>query len=439
MKTLKIPYTGNINILSDLRRQYSSAVRYSYNRVCEGKILNETYFLLQKLNNLELLNSWFLTCATNQAQQIFKVGGSKVIFGGKKNFELRSQGKISKEEYQKARLLPLYSIGEANAFGNRFFRLNLKDNQIIFSPKYKENYYLTLPKLNKNWQKELEKLEILQNDKEMPITYMIDENFIYISHGYLDSIEIPNLKDNRVLGIDLNPNNIGVSVLEFEDKENYKILETLNFDISKLTIKSKKSSSDSKSKYLHNKLKFETIQITNKIINRCKKWKVKNIIIEDLEIVSKDHTFGRNFNRLVNQKWLRNLFADQLEKRCKIYGLTFKKVYSSYSSYIGNLQHDFTDPINSSIEIARRGYEVLILRNKEKFYPVFKIKESLINLWNEKVKFETILDWKPLFGEIKNLKLKYRVSLEECSHTFEVFRLSNSKSSNVNLYNFCIN
>ena len=74
-----------------------------------------------------------------------------------------------------------------------------------------------------------------------------------------------------------------------------------------------------------------------------------------------------------------------------------------------NLQHDYFDPINASIEIGRRAYETIILKNKQ-FYPKFEIKSELRYQWKEYL--DSVKEWKELFMIIKNFKLKYRVSRE---------------------------
>ena len=80
------------------------------------------------------------------------------------------------------------------------------------------------------------------------------------------------------MGIDLNPNYIGLSILEFKNN-NYEVIRSQCYDISKLTDKYGN----------HNKLKYETIEITNKIINLANHYKVKHIMIEELNIKSKDN------------------------------------------------------------------------------------------------------------------------------------------------------
>ena len=148
--------------------------------------------------------------------------------------------------------------------------------------------------------------------------------------------------------------------------------------------------------------------------------------------MSKDNNKGKNYNNLVINKWLRNLFQEQLNKRCKNYNINFFKVLPYYTSYIGNLQHDYFDPINASIEIARRAYETIILRNKQ-FYPKFETKPELRYQWKEYL--NSVKEWKELFVIIKNFKLKYRVSLKEYKMSFNVLRMNSIKSKTL-LYDF---
>ena len=80
--------------------------------------------------------------------------------------------------------------------------------------------------------------------------------------------------------------------------------------------------------------------------------------------------------------------------------------------------YDYIDPINSSIEIARRGYEIIINKSK-KFYPIVWLKDSLKHQWKETIS-EMPNNWKELFNLIKNSKLSYRVSLKDVN-TYNVF------------------
>jgi len=69
--------------------------------------------------------------------------------------------------------------------------------------------------------------------------------------------EFKDLKKNRVLGLDLNPNYIGLSILEFDKNNEFKILHKQVFDFTKLNQKSGKSSTDSLSKYIKTNLNLK--------------------------------------------------------------------------------------------------------------------------------------------------------------------------------------
>ena len=63
---------------------------------------------------------------------------------------------------------------------NRKFKI-LDEKIILFKPNRNEHFELKLPKLRKNFQKDFLKLIELQENNELPITYKLDSDFIYIS------------------------------------------------------------------------------------------------------------------------------------------------------------------------------------------------------------------------------------------------------------------
>jgi len=173
-----------------------------------------------------------------------------------------------------------------------------------------------------------------------------------------------------------------------------------------------------------NKLNNEIFEISKRISELSKHFKCRFVFVEDLTIKSKNHEKGKTFNRNVNNKWKRNKFIDNLNKRCNIYGQKLFRINPAYSSVIGNCSYDFYDSINASIEIARRGYEVIILKNK-RFYPEIELKNSLQHLWKE-TGGDWFRSWKELYSWLKNSKIKYRVSA--CLRDMEVFSLNTNKS-----------
>lgn len=430
MKTIKLPYKTTEDLTSILK-QYSNVVRYSYNRFLEGKNEKDIRELSKSFNSIDLLNSWLIQCGIKEGKAIqTRFKNEKVIFGGKYNLINRLKNKITKEEYQLKRMCPINIQGEELKRGNRSFKLDIiENNQIIFKLNRNKHIELKLPKLRDNIKKELFKVQQLNEVKngQKGYTYSIrfDLSNIYISFEEFKQ-EAIKLNENRYLGIDLNPDTIGVSVLE-----NDKIIHTQEFSLKPIFSKilSEKLSSNSNGmKYFQNKLKFETFEISKSISLIAKQFNCKSVFIEDL------HFKGSSTIKISNRKnknlWKRELFINNLTKRLNILGIKLYSVNPAYSSFIGNLMYDYTDAVNASIEIARRGYEYRIKKNNKGFYPNLLVKHQ----WKEMATKFT--DWKKFFIEIKNLKLKYRVSLGEVKHTFNVFQQNSTSKSMVLNYVF---
>ena len=401
MITIKLPYKSGQELqdkLLILRKEYSNVVRYSYNRLKEGMPEKDIRILHGGLNNIDNLDAWTRQCGILEGKQILtRNGTNKVIFGGKFNFINALKGKLNNLKEQ--RLLPLSIYGE-KAHGNRKFNLDLFNNKITYKHKCKEHYILDLPKLNKNYKQQLYKLQTLNEYDGYNYQIKLTDKYIYFMFEEFTDTKV--LDKNKYLGIDLNPEYIGLSV-----KNNEEIIFTKCFSMKEIIDKIRKlkvNSSDPKLKYLNNKLNTEVLEISKEISKISLRYDCKFIFIEDLTF--KGNTFN---NRLNKNLWKRNIFINNLEKRCNINNQRLFKINPAYSSFIGNLQYEYIDPINASLEIARRGYEVIIKKSK-KFYPILKLKEGLKHQWKETVNLDNFKTWKELFDFIKNLKMRYRVS-----------------------------
>ena len=224
--------------------------------------------------------------------------------------------------------------------------------------------------------KELLKMQELTEQKQITVTISFNNEFIWISFN--ESLlkleeEFRDLKKNRVLGLDLNPNYIGLSILEFDKNNEFKILHKQVFDFTKLNQKSGKASSDSSSIYLKNKSKFEKIQVCYDIIKLLDYRKCSKLCIEDLNIKSSNKNQGKNFNRLCNNIWNRSLIVNKLKMLSNIYNFELVEINPAYSSFIGNVlygNNECPDMVASSVEIARRGFKKY---SKGWFYPEFNI------------------------------------------------------------------
>ena len=418
MITIKLPYNASsvefLPFLKRLREEQSSLIRFCYNRLVENNTENEIRTKIKtQFNNIDSLDSWYIASTITEAKTIFssKKEHKNIIFGGRKNWILYNKKKITKEEFKSKRLSPVIIIGEASQKGNRKFILNITENKITFKHKVKQHFELEIPLTKGNYLRQLLSLERRANNKEIPFSIKLDEKYIHISFKEEQNPIIP-LNKNRVLSIDMNPGEIGYSVLEFKNENEFKVIETGILDNSKL-IKNQtglKSNHPKKIK-LNNKRKFEVLEVSKFLVNKAIHYKCSKFIIEDLNIAAKNHNRGNEFNRLVNNVWCRNTLINNLQKRCNINHIELVKINSAYTSFIGNalFSEKYPDPISSSIEIGRRGYNKFV---KGKFYPKLIAFKDLPNQWKEEVD-NSYESWLELFNRIKKAEIKYHFSWKD--------------------------
>lgn len=430
--TIKIPYqSDNLVRIKEFIVNYNSVLRFTYNRILKNNLKSTKEITVsQKTMNNIFIDSHFLNSAQFEAKNLISQKRDKIIFGGKKLFIERLKNKITSEEFSIRKLIPLCSIGEASNKSNRKFQI-LNLNEILFKPNKKEHFILTLPKLNKNYKRIFDKLISLQTNNEIAITYKLDLNFIYLSfeNNKINSYQNQTIK-NRVLSIDLNPNYIGYSIIDWKSSDKFKIVDKGLISIKQINdkeylFKSKKLPSDSKERVQNNnKRSFETLEISKFLTNLAKHYQCESFSLEKLNIKSSNKEKGKNFNRLCNNNWNRNKLTNNLKKRCEENNIKFIEVLAQYSSFLGNLTYrnlNLPDPILSSIEIGRRGFEfnlqyltkeTEIVKNvifNESNLTKIKVKQSLEEL-NYFEKFDNL---KNLYYQTKTLKLKYRVLLED--------------------------
>ena len=190
-------------------------------------------------------------------------------------------------------------------------------------------------------------------------------------------------------------------------------------------MKMKLPSTSKKRKYLNDKRKHETLEVSKFLVDITKHYRCECFCIEDLSIKSKDNKQGKNFNKLVNNNWCRNKLVNNLRKRCNIYGIKFVEISPQYSSVIGNLVYrelKLPDMILSSIEISRRCYEFNLqhlkkVKEKTKNVIFPNLTKSLLNKVKhslEEVKcFVEFVNWKQITSELKKSGFRYRFPLDE--------------------------
>ena len=455
--TLKLKYStdekSKTRILEYIKN-YNNVLRFTYNRLySKPKLASKEINDLQKTMNNIFVDSWFKSSARYDAKALIKLNKeNKIIFGGKKLFVDRCQNKISKEEFQIKKLRPLYSVGEENQKGNRKFKI-ISEKFIKFISTQNENILLNLESIGKNYQKYLLQLIELQNEKKISITYKLDTEYVYISfdlNKLKNERKITSKIKDRYFAIDMNPNYVGYSVINWIDGQNYKIIDKGAISLKDLndyddSLKGKGLNSDSKErKYVSDKRNYEISDIAHKLERIANHYQCEFFVMEDLSIPSKNNGKGKKFNRLCNQQWCRNRFVNILKKLCKLDKIKILEVIPNYSSFIGNLVYrseKLPDFVLSSIEISRRGYEFnhqYVLKDKE-------IKKNIVfgNFDEDKVIYiqsleelcvsEQFSSFKELYDKVKKSKSRYRFPLELCKYA--VFRKKHIKTYQT-LYKF---
>ena len=293
MKTIVLDITSDIDMLLGTQKVFNNMVRYSYNRFDNNGSLKEKELrvVVTKTFNQP---SWLTQCAIKDATYLYKSnkakGSSKpVIFGGIKNYIDLLLKKKTKEQYKLDKLLPITFQSEACKCGNRMFNFNFDNNELIYKPNKKQHYTLTYKHPRKNILRDLLQLQELSKQNKIAITIKLNvptkKLYITFDESKLQYEKYTELKANRIIGIDLNPNAIGISILDFNEKnsEDFKVLHKEVISTYELNRKNISS----------NKRKFELIEICYHIDKLLKTWKCKRICLEELKVSSSDKQKGK--------------------------------------------------------------------------------------------------------------------------------------------------
>jgi IS605 OrfB family transposase len=402
---------------------------YKRNEANKNKIL----YNIDKLESLDKLN----LKKFRKLNYLKKSLNKNVLFGNKTELIKISKGDGDIDKWKESRLLPLVFYGETARYGNRFFDIkNISKGEILFKL---EGSKIKIPiKIDvKKHYKKLIAIESFIKNKEIPITIKLTNKLIYIT--YDESIlhktnidikayykEITHIKDkderrelianryrehennlkkgklDRYLGIDLNPDGIGYSIID----KDMKLIKSGYLDISKI--------------YDSNKRRYETTILVKELFKLIKHYNCSYIVTEELNINNTD-LGNKVSNRKVNNLWNRELIKEVINRRCNETGTILIEINPVYTSFIGNILHNTFDPIAASIETCRRGINKYI---KDGFYPELNITNFINDERYDKIK--ECLTWKDMYSLFVTSKWSYRRKLNDFS--FIGFYLGNKKS-----------
>jgi IS605 OrfB family transposase len=362
-----------------------------------------------------------------------------------------------KEQYVNNRILPIYIVGEAPQHCNRKMSFDLTNNKVTYKPSRNEHCEIEFI-CAQNYKNKLIDLQNLADDSLLPITFSLSTEYLCLTYDespisnrinkkqFIKSDKVHNKKiydkqresmligklPDRYMSVDLNPQYIGVSIC---DRTNLgmNIIVTKCYDLSNLSSKLKLSSTDKKQTYQNNKRKYELSIVWKNIFTLAKHYKVSTFVMEELEL--KNDLTNTEANRKVWGIWHRTLTTNQIKKHCNMLGIKLVEVNPAYSSFIGNIQYDFFDPVNASLEICRRGIHKF---EKNSFYPQITQRDiSTMSSLARDVKCSNDVKlwtktWVKSYEFFKNAKLRYRKGLSELLKPFKL----NSYKSLIYLYSF---
>ena len=426
MKTISFKIETNTQlqkVISEDSRICSSIYRFAFNRFQDHLTSSQNYNVIAK--TFKDINCHLRNSALRAANGLYKLNKNKKVYFG--NFLKFKKGLITKDELKDSRDMGIMSEGEFNQKGNRLFQIKVEENKFVYKRKQKQHYDLKIiEKLSDKRKQVLEKIQLLMSEKKIPVTIRLKKDHIYLSYDEKvveKEKQFKRLFKNRVLGIDLNPNYFGISIIEFNHQDKYRVIHKEVIDLNELQKKSK------------NKIYHELYEINHHILKLCKTWKVSKLAIEDLKFKKSNKFWSKNLNRLCRNKFRYSFVKSHLTILCNVYGVELIEVNAAYSSIIGNFKHGSSqcpDMVAASIEIARRAYKKF---EKGWFQPDFvsksRLQQVLGNQWKKELELGYSC-WKKLAGIIKKSKLKYRFQLQPLNAVFSKTYIN----SCISVYNY---
>ncbi|MFP3206233.1 MAG: IS200/IS605 family accessory protein TnpB-related protein, partial [Hydrogenobaculum sp.] len=352
-------------VVLDLMRRFSSAMRYAYKRLLESE---ERKDLKKNISRLFNINTRYSDDAILLAQSMISLckergkNPKKVIFGSRALFDKLNKKHLTGEsrkslikKWREKRQGNLYSRGDKSKQGNLnlrlqwindklYLRINIGDRQYIYAKVIR-----TVSRKNDKW---IDFMLMLLKAKESgswfpySVRLKLKNGKVYAFISVEEKLPpITIKKDNGIIGIDVNayPFHLALATASKDGNlENYQAIslhELLDVD-------------SEKRQYLE-------WQIAHQIIEIAKK-ENKAIAIENLDKIPKGKRrdgFAKLRQKL--QKWIYKRLLNKIEITARRNGIEIRKVNPAYTSVIGKLkyapQYNIDKDIAAAFVIARRG------------------------------------------------------------------------------------
>src|ERR1017187_7615384 len=368
-RTIKLRYeppVGLSEVLADQRRRQARLIRTAYRRLVAGMDQRSLYSALRALPVGQGLHTWLILSGMKKARALHeRHPEGKVIFGGRRSFLDRAQGRISREEWRAKRLMALYIEGHAKSYGaqggNHLVTLDFASDRVIYHGPDGRDFplRLLLSRKSREYRRRLIELQArCETLRDVPFTVTFNEAEIALSWSEPPAPAACGIA-GRVLALDLNPARLGWAVVaRLAEPGSCRCVAWGVFEYSDFARRLGFASDDPRSLAQNNKRRYELAVLAKKVAFLATHHRVCAAARERLVLGPGDHGKGRRFNRLINQVWFRRGLLEPLTRRLAAAGIAQIEVNPAYSSKLGNhLWADLLripDPACAAVELGRR-------------------------------------------------------------------------------------
>ncbi|KXB06495.1 hypothetical protein AKJ53_00025 [candidate division MSBL1 archaeon SCGC-AAA382F02] len=325
--------------LDDLMRVQSSCMRYSYNRLCEGKtksrIETDIKQKFGEINSRYRRGGYFRAKINYKSVlELVEAGNlespEKVVFGGRENLKKRERGKISNEEWKRLRNNQLYSRGDKSKGGNLnlrfvkrndrlYLRVNTGGREWIYTPAYLP------PKARKR---------VLEGEEAYGVRILRENGSYGLRVNFEENHEPEVGFEKGSVGVDFNHRTIDLAVTneqgQFKDS---KMIECPGITASR-----------------KNKREWLIGSYAKEVVEYAKYWN-RGLVLEKLEDVARGRRNQHEFTY--------NKFLEAVKRRAEREGVEVREVNPAYTSVIGRRKYapyyHITIHQAAALVVARRG------------------------------------------------------------------------------------
>jgi IS605 OrfB family transposase len=333
-------HAGDFESLKQLMRDWSSCMRYAYQRIHKDGLKGNDVVKASKPLYMTKLNQRYIQDAVLKAKGIDK---EHVIFGGKKTWVKMLSGLITKQEWHTVRDSELYSRGDVTKQGNpniRVIRISGGYKLRVGLPGARQFLMFTLY-IPEKFQEEF---DLNSGCYDVRIKYRDNKFYAFIG------LNISELKPvfkfgEGCLGIDTNPD--GLAVVEIDRDGN--LLEHIYLSNSRIQFAR------------HDKRKNDIEDLALQVVNIAV-LKGKGIVLEDLKFNLNKKSKCKKFNRM-KHNFIYASLLQAIERRAIKDGVEVRKVNPAFTSITGILKYQEQYSLNrhtaAALVIARRGYGLM--------------------------------------------------------------------------------